>query len=324
MDEQLNHAPCGYFSLSGEGHLHSVNLTLLDMLGYGGSELTDRHIEAILSVTNKLFFHTYFYPYIRLYGHVKEMYLSLRTKDGRELPVLMNGVRQERGGEVFIDCVVLEMNKRIEHEKDILRTKTQLEALYQATHEANLRLEQLHAEYEEKQQELLRLNERLETLASTDPLTGLRNRRFFQERLLFETEQYGRTQRPFSLLILDIDHFKSINDTYGHPVGDLVLASLADLLRSNSGPDDVAARYGGEEFVLILPGAGRDDAMCAAERYRSGVEAAAWEGLRITISIGVSTISPGDTDAALVNKADHALYASKSGGRNRVTHADGT
>ncbi|MFC3798837.1 diguanylate cyclase [Cohnella sp. GCM10012308] len=323
MDAQLNHAPCGYFSITAEGLLlRSANQTLLDMLGYESRELADRHVESVLSVANRLFFHTYFYPYIQLYGLVKEMYLALRTKDGRDIPVLMNGVRQERGGELFIDCVALEMNKRIEHEKDIMRTKTQLEALYQAKQEANVRLELLHAEYETKQQELLRLNAQLEALATTDPLTGLRNRRFFKESLAALQEAYTQSGQPFSLLILDIDHFKKINDTYGHPVGDLVLASLAALLRSESGPADIAARYGGEEFVVLMPGADRASVIDASERYRAGVEAASWEGLRITISVGAATISPGDTDETLVNRADQALYASKSGGRNRVTHAE--
>lgn len=323
LDAQLNDAPCGYFSITAEGLLlRTVNRTMLHMLGYESLELANRHVESILSVANRLFFHTYFYPYIQLYGHVKEMYLALRTKDGRDLPVLMNGVRQERGGELFIDCVALEMNKRIEHEKDILRTKTQLEALYQATHEANMRLEQLHAEYEAKQQELLRLNAQWEALATTDPLTGLRNRRFFKDSLAALLEDYARTGQPFSLLILDIDHFKRINDTYGHPVGDLVLASLAALLRTASGSADIAARFGGEEFVVLMPGADRASALKAAERYRDGVESASWEGLRITISVGAATVSPSDTDESLVNRADQALYASKSGGRNRVTHAD--
>ncbi|WP_338131054.1 GGDEF domain-containing protein [Cohnella rhizosphaerae] len=115
---------------------------------------------------------------------------------------------------------------------------------------------------------------------------------------------------------------KKINDTYGHPVGDLVLASLAALLRAESGPNDIAARYGGEEFVVLMPGADRAAVVEAAERYRAAVEAASWEGLRITISVGAATVSPGDTDETLVNRADQALYASKSGGRNRVTHAE--
>lgn len=252
---------------------------------------------------------------------MKEMYFSLRTMEHQDVPVLLNGVQQERDGEVFIDCVVVEMRKRIEHEKDILHTKTKLEELYRATNEANQKLELLHAEYEAKQQELLRLNHQLEALASTDPLTGLRNRRFFQEQLLANIALFQRMRLPFSLLIVDIDHFKAINDTFGHPVGDAVLTDLGQMLRSMSRESDIVARYGGEEFVIIAPSSTRDNAKLAAERFRAQIEAATLGGCQVTVSIGVATMTSVDTDVTLLQKADQALYASKSNGRNRVTHA---
>ncbi|EFM09675.1 diguanylate cyclase with PAS/PAC sensor [Paenibacillus curdlanolyticus YK9] len=321
MNIQLDHAPCGYFSITSTGVIRSVNQTLAGMLGYDRQQLLDQHVETMMSVANKLFFHTYFYPYIQLYGHVKEMYFSLRTMEHQDVPVLLNGVQQERDGEVFIDCVVVEMRKRIEHEKDILHTKTKLEELYRATNEANQKLELLHAEYEAKQQELLRLNHQLEALASTDPLTGLRNRRFFQEQLLANIALFQRMRLPFSLLIVDIDHFKAINDTFGHPVGDAVLTDLGQMLRSMSRESDIVARYGGEEFVIIAPSSTRDNAKLAAERFRAQIEAATLGGCQVTVSIGVATMTSVDTDVTLLQKADQALYASKSNGRNRVTHA---
>lgn len=321
MDTQLNYAPCGYFSISSSGIIQSVNQTLLNMLVYDRQDLHDRHIESFMSVTNKLFFHTYFYPFIQLYGHVSEMYFSFRTSDHQDVPVLLNGIRQERNGELFIDCVVVEMRKRLEHEKDILQTKTKLEELYQATHEANKKLERLHEEYEIKQQELMSLNHQLEALVSIDALTGLKNRRFFQQRLLESLALFQRTQQTFSLLIIDIDHFKRINDTYGHPVGDFVLTNLAQLLQSLSREMDIAARYGGEEFVILLPNTDKENAMLTAERYRSKIESAAWGEYKVTVSIGAATVSQEDTDESLLNKADQALYSSKKGGRNRITHS---
>ncbi|WP_338554376.1 sensor domain-containing diguanylate cyclase [Paenibacillus sp. KS-LC4] len=322
MDIQLDKAPCGYFSISDAGLIQSINQTLLDMLHYERNELLGQHIHSTMSVTNKMFFQTYFYPYIQLYGHVDEMYFSFRTSSHEDMPVLLNGVRQERNGVTFIDCVVLMMRKRIEHEKDILQTKTKLEELYQATNEANKRLELLHEEYELKQQELLGVNHRLEMMASTDALTGLKNRRFFQDSLLAQLALFQETQRPFSLLIVDIDHFKKINDTYGHPVGDLVLTNLARLLQSMSRDRDIAARYGGEEFVIILSGANQEKAIIAAERYCTTIASTDWGEYSITVSIGAATVMPGDTDQSLINRADTALYASKTGGRNRITHAD--
>ncbi|MCM3629577.1 sensor domain-containing diguanylate cyclase [Paenibacillus glycanilyticus] len=320
MDILLNEAPCGYFSITDKGLIHTVNQTLLTMLGYDREELLERHIESAMSLANRMFFHTYFYPYIQLYGQVNEMYLTFRTKDGKDLPVLLNGIRRIRDGNAVIDCVALEMRKRIEHEKDIMKTKQQLEALYQETNEANHRLELLHARYEKKQQELLELNVRLETLASTDPLTGLRNRRFFQEQLEKYTALSEQSGAALSLCIIDIDRFKSINDTYGHPVGDLVLTRLAQLLQEQSAGNTVVARFGGEEFVILLPGLNQGQALAAAERYRSATETTPLGDLRITVSIGAATFRAGESGLSLLQQADQALYLSKNNGRNRVTH----
>lgn len=320
MDTQLNYAPCGFFTISSTGVILEFNQTLLNMLGFDRQELLNRHLETTMSLTNKLFFHTYFYPYIQLYGHVNEMYFSFKTRDQLDVPVLLNGIRHERDGEIVIDCVVVEMRKRIEHENDILQTKTKLEELYRATNEANKKLELLHEEYESKQSQLLNLNHQLEKLASTDPLTGLKNRRFFQESLLANIALFQQNELPFSLLIIDIDRFKSINDTYGHPVGDLVLTELAQLLVSASREDDIVARFGGEEFVIIIPNTNQENAILAAERYRSKTETANWGEYHVTVSIGAATITQEDTDQSLLQKADQALYNSKKSGRNQVTH----
>ncbi|PJN52430.1 Phosphoserine phosphatase RsbP [Paenibacillus sp. GM1FR] len=321
MDIQLDLAPCGYFSISDSGVVQSINQTMLTMLGYERDELIGQHIESTMSVSNKVFFHTYFYPYIQLYGHVDEMYFTFRTRDQQAVPVLLNGVRQTRNGESVVDCVVVVMRKRIEHEKDILHTKTKLQELYQATQEANKELERLHEEYKIKEQALIKVNDQLETMASTDLLTGLKNRRFFQEKMLESLLMFQEKQRYFSLLVVDIDHFKNINDTYGHPIGDLVLGNLAGLLQTVSRSTDVVARYGGEEFVVILPDCEEEQAIGIAERYRSQVASADWGEYNITVSIGAATVVEDDTEKSLFQRADNALYASKTGGRNRVTHA---
>ncbi|CAM3536108.1 MULTISPECIES: sensor domain-containing diguanylate cyclase [Saccharibacillus] len=332
MDSHLDRVPGGYFSISESGFVQSVNRNFLDMLGLGSAEeLVGQHLESVLSITNKMFFHTYFYPQIQLYGRVDEMYFSFRAADKQKVPVLLNAMRREQGGEVTIDCIALLMRKRLEYEKDTLRSKRELEDLYTETRALNGRLETLHAEYERKQQELMEMNDRLETLASTDPLTGLHNRRFFQSCLRSEWTGSLNGGGSLSLLILDIDHFKKINDTYGHPVGDFVLTELARLLREQSGPQDICARFGGEEFVVLLPGRGRSEAVAAAEHIRGLIEATAFGPHRITVSIGVETTAAGsaesgsaedgETEDSLLDRADLALYASKTGGRNRVTHA---
>ncbi len=171
-----------------------------------------------------------------------------------------------------------------------------------------------------------------------DGLTGLYNHRYFQERLVAEVSRADRGGKPLSLLFFDIDHFKKLNDTHGHPVGDRVLIGVAEILRNSTRVSDVgfhlrqgdiAARYGGEEFVLILPETSREDATQKAERLRTAIEAYPFPGREsqptgaVTVSVGLAECPRDAADAkALIEAADNALYAAKRAGRNRVVVAD--
>lgn len=169
-------------------------------------------------------------------------------------------------------------------------------------------------------------NRRLEQLAATDPLTDVLNRRALSERLLGEMERVRRYETTVSILLIDLDFFKRVNDTHGHLVGDDVLTEVAELLQRAIRAVDVVARYGGEEFVIVLPETGSVGATSFAERIRELVEAQPFAesqgapGLRITTSIGVATFpSPGLTTVEdLLAKADQALYRAKAEGRNLV------
>lgn len=172
-------------------------------------------------------------------------------------------------------------------------------------------------------------------LSVTDPLTGLWNFRYLQLQAERELESSERFDRPMSLLIADLDHFKQVNDQYGHAVGDDVLIEVAARLRDATRVPDVVARYGGEEFVVLLPGTDLDGAASSAERIRSAVAgvpiAASALGpdgrplqLQVTCSVGVATYpADGTTVAALLRSADAAMYTAKRGGRNRVERATG-
>jgi diguanylate cyclase (GGDEF)-like protein len=169
-----------------------------------------------------------------------------------------------------------------------------------------------------------RLYQKMEMLATTDGLTQLNNHRTFQEHLAREVERSRRYRRPLSLLLMDIDHFKSFNDTYGHPVGDLVLKEISMCIRKSIRTNDIAARYGGEEFTVIIPETGEEGAMVIAERIRRTVEqhviVSLDRQLRVTISLGCATIpSHADTGPALIDCSDKALYFSKEHGRNKTT-----
>ncbi len=168
------------------------------------------------------------------------------------------------------------------------------------------------------------LVDQLRAIAHTDGLTGLPNRRAGEERAEAEFARCARYQRPLSLLLLDIDHFKHVNDADGHLVGDQVLRAVAQSLPKLARSSDAAARVGGEEFLLLLTETGAEGAQVTAERVRQAVEAlvvATDAGpRRATVSVGVATLEPGLTALReLWQRADQALYASKRGGRNRVT-----
>lgn len=171
-----------------------------------------------------------------------------------------------------------------------------------------------------EQRQLGRERRRLDRVSHEDALTGLANRRAFDTRLKASVEHAG-AGAGFSLVMLDIDHFKVLNDTYGHPVGDVVLAWVGGLLRAQTRKDDFVARYGGEEFVAILPGADQPAAVRWAERVRLsvGAEPPAAVDRPVTVSLGVTVSRSGDGPAEVLARADRALYVAKNRGRNQVS-----
>ncbi|MBP5987953.1 MAG: diguanylate cyclase [Azonexus sp.] len=169
--------------------------------------------------------------------------------------------------------------------------------------------------------------ERYRSLSLTDSLTGLFNSRHLHERLPSEIERANRYRRPLSLLVLDCDNFKSINDRFGHLEGDKVLQSLADVIGHCMRRSDSAYRYGGEEFVVILPEADETAAMSLAERLRemfAGRETCSPDGesIRCTVSIGIARLTLDDTEVTLIRRADEASYAAKQRGKNCVVLAE--
>jgi diguanylate cyclase len=164
---------------------------------------------------------------------------------------------------------------------------------------------------------------RIEQLAIRDELTEVYNRRFLMETLARERLRAERLGQPVSICLMDIDHFKAINDSLGHPAGDTVLRQLPLVAAGGLRGIDVFGRFGGEEFLVVLPGTGLEGARAVAERMRTAVESASFNGLpagrRITVTVGVAERSKGEDLPALLGRADRALYAGKAGGRNRVS-----
>jgi diguanylate cyclase (GGDEF)-like protein len=210
---------------------------------------------------------------------------------------------------------MMELGARV---KSMLRLK----ALQDALVEKNRELDKANKELARKREELL-------ALSRTDPLTSLYNRRYFEERLQEEFARARRYRAPLSLAMLDVDFFKRINDTYGHPFGDEVLRAVAQVTRARLREVDLLARYGGEELIALLPETSPVDALRACERVREAIEAlqldysgpdGGKQVVRCTASLGLASLpSPSlQTPEDLLRAADECLYAAKGAGRNRV------
>lgn len=286
-----------------DGGWIEVNPALCDLLGYSEEELLQRTFQDIthphdldsdLSHVQQM-----------LSGAINSFQMEKRYfhRQGQEVWVLLSVslVHDPVGLPLYFISEIQDITDRKRYEQQVAQQQLALEA-------ANAQLEQL---------------------AITDGLTGLKNRRFFDEHLEQEVNRAARQQAPVSLLMLDIDHFKSYNDAFGHPAGDGVLRQVAHLIQTESRSIDVAARYGGEEFVVVVPGIEQAGAVALAQRLGSAFESLPWPHRAITVSIGIATWMPMATDSApplsvrdeLVNQADQALYAAKSNGRNHVMHA---
>ena len=176
--------------------------------------------------------------------------------------------------------------------------------------------------------ELKELEKTLRYMASTDSLTGLSNRRSFEDHFSWTLKNIKRTSEALSIAMIDIDHFKKINDTYGHLIGDSVLVAVASAIKEACRENDYQARWGGEEFIVLLHNTDADQSLIAAERLRKAVAEVNTITDKISVSVGVSTLLPSTTGETkqvsseqLISESDKALYAAKTSGRNRVVHS---
>jgi diguanylate cyclase len=211
-------------------------------------------------------------------------------------------------------------------------TREQVQAIVESLVKSTREMRDTNKVLEERlllsKSEISNLQQSLEAIRAeslTDPLTGLGNRKYF-DRMIEQAVQSALTQNePLSLLMFDIDHFKSFNDSYGHLTGDQVLRLVAMSLKQTIKGQDITARYGGEEFAVVLPSTGLRQALTVADHIRRAVMAkelkkkSTGEILgRVTISVGVSMLKQGDDTDSLIERADACLYAAKRNGRNRV------
>ncbi len=189
--------------------------------------------------------------------------------------------------------------------------------------DVHLKIKELRDQLQRNNAELETLNDELKRQSRIDPLTKIANRGFFESCIEEEIQRALRYERPLSLLMMDIDHFKQVNDCHGHQAGDQVLKEVATTVRSTLRRHDAVGRYGGEEFGVLLPETIEANALVVAERCRKSVESTEIRcgeaRLRVTVSVGAASLGPGvDSISTLIGRADRALYLAKHAGRNQV------
>lgn len=260
---------------------------------------------------------------VKFFDFTDDVFTS-NSRFGNSLIDDLNDLETSLGFSHKIDELKEVVNAKLALIKKAVQKKNEADQGFKSSLDSDIG--RLKAEFEQLKSEATAARqqaERFEKEMFTDPLTGASNRRFYDKRIKDEFERYLRYRRTFSTMILDVDHFKSVNDTYGHATGDTclkeVIKRVSPLLRGN----DTLARFGGEEFVIILPETEADGAREAGEKLRKAVEKIEFvhreDTFRITISLGVTSTMPDDKSPVdLFNRMDMALYDAKKSGRNKV------
>ncbi|WP_051986803.1 sensor domain-containing diguanylate cyclase [Pseudidiomarina atlantica] len=278
-----NGLPLGCFVLDENGKIVSCNTRMCEILTVTHAEMLGLAFSKLLTPAGRLFYLTHVLPQLQQGALVEEVYLTLAGEQGDSLPVLLCATVFAEANNVYYLCTVMPMHQRNQIEE-----------------------------------QLVDLNQRLQHLATTDPLTGLANRRALEEKVNAILKSAKHEQVSIAYVSLDLDYFKSINDTYGHGIGDDVLKEVARVLRATVRDTDFVARSGGEEFTLLLAGINQRTLLFCAERFRSAIEQIKTFQFGITASLGATLVEEDDTLLAIMARADKALYDAKDSGRNCI------
>jgi two-component system cell cycle response regulator len=302
FEELFNGLPVASFTFDEDGRIHEWNKAAQEVFGIPAYEAIQRPVWEVLNRRDHCVWDAERVSAVFAEGKESSFDWTFQGNDGEVRYLASNLIcLRGRGGEAVGGvCANLDVTQRKLAEKKATEFAERLEQQKLALEDANARLNHL---------------------AVTDGLTALWNHRRFQEMLDEALKSLKDSGDPFSLVLLDIDHFKKFNDEYGHQVGDEVLVGVADTLQTTARANELPARYGGEEFAIILQCCGGEHAVKTAERFREAVLARSWYGKSVTCSFGVATAIGSNVNAKeIVSQADAALYASKQQGRNRTTH----
>ncbi|MDN3520654.1 GGDEF domain-containing protein [Halomonas ramblicola] len=319
-----NSAPTGQVVIDEQGVILFVNRTLSDWLERPARALVDRSASELFTPASRMLYLGLLAYRLAERGQVDEVHLALRLPDDTSMPVLCSGRQVEHRGARLALLSLLPIPRKDRLERELLDAREATQRALAEKDAVIAELEELQAVLLARREELETVNGRLGAEAITDPLTGLPNRRCFERVLNELMRQAGKENEAvstFALALLDVDHFKAINDRLGHTAGDRVLERLAALLSATLRAHDLVARIGGEEFALLMLHTTPEAARHAMERLRQSIAEHVWNEVEVTVSIGLSGYRPGDTPERLFQRADAALYSAKHAGRNLL--ADG-
>lgn len=317
FSELFEGLPAACCSWDQEGRIHEWNRAAATLFGYDTQEVFLRPLWDVLKDPN---------PQRQKASICAKEQIISQIFAGQSLFDLEVEERSKSGRRLRLICNILPMRMTDGNITGAISTYidiTERTALAQQSAQQLRVAKRLNARLEKQQRRLAEANARLSELAVTDGLTGMKNHRYFREQLENSLSLANRHQQSFSVILLDVDHFKQFNDTHGHPAGDEILRSVADLIQKNVRAHDIAARYGGEEFVVLCPATDAEGGRELAERLRQAISNHAWEKQQITASFGVATYPssyPAKTGSDLIELADRALYYSKKMGRDCVMH----
>lgn len=283
--------PCGALVTNSERIITYVNAYFTHELMWQPAELIGKSTDVIFTQSSQIFFQSYVIPTLFHEKKCDEMQLIVLNAQGQRFPITVNAHFAEDGS---IYWSFFNSSKRDLLYEELIKTRETLEI--QA--------------------------EKLKLLASIDELTQLLNRREMKSRSALVLEQAVRSHQSVGLLMLDIDHFKKINDTFGHVEGDRVLKQLGQLLNEASRQTDLVSRFGGEEFLIMLPDTSKLDTLIFCKRLHQLISKIEVDGSILTVSIGVSIATEKITFTDLFTQADTAMYHAKSHGRNRTEMFD--
>ncbi len=303
-----------------QGVIVGANAAMLELTTQAGAFLLGQHLDVLLTTGTRVFFQTHVLPTLRKNGDVREIFVYLNGRQQARIPTYVNAKRVAHLGDTRFVWLFFSAQERSHFEAELIEARKQAQTTAEQVRDAHERLRTLHLQLQEQVHDTEAKYQSVADLAYKDSLTQLGNRRSLQSAAFKLASSAAQTQ-GFSVLMVDIDHFKQINDVYGHDRGDDVLKTVANCVQQTARQNDTAIRYGGEEFAVVLPGADAAQAIGVADRIHQEIQALQLGEIRVTVSIGVATAGdPYDDLFKVLKDADSALYAAKRDGRNRSRH----